>query len=118
MVMDESNLIVIKEYDSINEAEWDKSLLDGAGIYAMIRNEYMSTLHSWLCGPRIRNAHWKSSRPTPRVDAPDLLVPDLPCGFGLSVEHAQARHRTCAAFGPATREERLLGVVYQIEEPM
>ena len=35
MVMDESNLIVIKEYDSINEAEWDKSLLDGAGIYAM-----------------------------------------------------------------------------------
>ena len=45
MVMDESNLIVIKEYDSINEAEWDKSLLDGAGIYAMIRNESMSTLY-------------------------------------------------------------------------
>lgn len=45
MVMDESNLIVIKEYDSINEAEWDKSLLDGAGIYAMIRNEYMSVLY-------------------------------------------------------------------------
>lgn len=45
MVMDESNLIVIKEYDSINEAEWDKSLLDGAGIYAMIRNEYMSALY-------------------------------------------------------------------------
>ena len=45
MVMDESNLIVIKEYDSINEAEWDKSLLDGAGIYAMIRNEYMSPLY-------------------------------------------------------------------------
>ena len=45
MVMDESNLIVIKEYDSINEAEWDKSLLDGAGNYSMIRNEYMSTLY-------------------------------------------------------------------------
>ena len=45
MVMDESNLIVIKEYDSINEAEWDKSLLVGAGIYAMIRNEYMSALY-------------------------------------------------------------------------
>ncbi len=45
MVMDESNLIVIKEYDSINEAEWDKSLLDGAGVYAMIRNEYMSALY-------------------------------------------------------------------------
>lgn len=45
MVMYESNLIVIKEYDSINEAEWDKSLLDGAGIYVMIRNEYMSALY-------------------------------------------------------------------------
>lgn len=43
--MDENNLIVIKEYDSINEAEWDKSLLDGAGIYAMIRNEIMSALY-------------------------------------------------------------------------
>lgn len=43
--MDGSNLVVIKEYDSINEAEWDKSLLDGAGIYSMIRNEIMSALY-------------------------------------------------------------------------
>lgn len=43
--MDESNLIVIREYNSVNEAEWDKSLLDGAGIYSMIRNEFMSTLY-------------------------------------------------------------------------
>ena len=40
--MNERNLIVLREYDSINDAEWDKSLLDGAGIYAMIRNELMS----------------------------------------------------------------------------
>ena len=33
--MNERNLIVLREYDSINDAEWDKSLLDGAGIYAM-----------------------------------------------------------------------------------
>lgn len=43
--MDGSNLVVIREYDSINEAEWDKSLLDGAGIYSMIRNEIMSALY-------------------------------------------------------------------------
>lgn len=43
--MDESSLVVIKEYDSINEAEWDKSLLDGAGIYSMIRNEIMSAVY-------------------------------------------------------------------------
>ena len=43
--MNERNLIVLREYDSINDAEWDKSLLDGAGIYAMIRNELMSAVY-------------------------------------------------------------------------
>ena len=43
--MNERNLIVLREYDSINAAEWDKSLLDGAGIYAMIRNELMSAVY-------------------------------------------------------------------------
>ena len=43
--MNERNLIVLREYDSINDAEWDKSLLDGAGIYAMIRNELMSAVN-------------------------------------------------------------------------
>ena len=43
--MNERNLIVLREYDSINDAEWDKSLLDGAGIYAMIRNELMSSVY-------------------------------------------------------------------------
>ena len=43
--MNERNLIVLREYDSINDAEWDKSLLDGADIYAMIRNELMSAVY-------------------------------------------------------------------------
>ena len=43
--MNERNLIILREYDSINDAEWDKSLLDGAGIYAMIRNELMSAVY-------------------------------------------------------------------------
>ena len=43
--MNERNLIVLREYDSINDAEWDKSLLDGAGIYAMIRIELMSAVY-------------------------------------------------------------------------
>lgn len=43
--MKEENLVVIRVYDSVNEAEWDKSLLDSAGIWAMIRNEIMSALY-------------------------------------------------------------------------
>ena len=43
--MKESELIVLREYDSINDAEWEKSLLDSAGIYSMIRNELMSAIY-------------------------------------------------------------------------
>lgn len=43
--MKESSLIVLREYDSINDAEWEKSLLDSAGIYSMIRNELMSAVY-------------------------------------------------------------------------
>ena len=43
--MDNNNLVVIREYDSINAAEWDKSILEGEGIYAMIRNEIMSAIY-------------------------------------------------------------------------
>ena len=43
--MEEKGLIVLREYDSINDAEWEKSLLDGAGIYSMIRNELMSAIY-------------------------------------------------------------------------
>lgn len=43
--MSEKNLIVIREYDSVNDAEWDKSILEGEGIWATIQNEIMSALY-------------------------------------------------------------------------
>ena len=43
--MNEDKLIVLRNYDSVNEAEWDKSLLDNAGIWAMVQNEVMSALY-------------------------------------------------------------------------
>ncbi len=43
--MDNNNFVVIREYDSINDAEWDKSILEGEGIYAIIRNEIMSAIY-------------------------------------------------------------------------
>lgn len=43
--MKEDNLIVLRAYDSVNEAEWDRSLLQGEGIWSMIRNEIMSSLY-------------------------------------------------------------------------
>lgn len=43
--MNEGNLIVIRVYDSVNEAEWDRSLLESEGVWAMIRNEIMSALY-------------------------------------------------------------------------
>jgi hypothetical protein len=45
MIMSEKEFVVIREYNSINDAEWDKSLLEGAGIWATIRNEIMSALY-------------------------------------------------------------------------
>lgn len=38
-------MFVVRVYDSVNEAEWDKSILDNAGIWSMIRNEIMSALY-------------------------------------------------------------------------
>lgn len=43
--MNENNLVVLREYDSANDASWDKSILEGEGIYATIRNEIMSALY-------------------------------------------------------------------------
>lgn len=43
--MSEKNFTVIREYDSINDAEWDKSILEGEGIWATIQNEIMSALY-------------------------------------------------------------------------
>lgn len=43
--MQEDKLIVLREYDSVNEAEWDKSILEGEGISAVIHNEIMSNVY-------------------------------------------------------------------------
>lgn len=38
-------MVVLMEYESITEAEIDKSMLDEVGIWSMINNEYMSTIY-------------------------------------------------------------------------
>ena len=43
--MNENNLVVLRVYQSVNNAEWDRSLLESQGIWAMINNEIMSTLY-------------------------------------------------------------------------
>ncbi len=37
--------IIFREFASINEAEIVKSMLESAGIWSMINNEYMSTFY-------------------------------------------------------------------------
>lgn len=41
--MKDDTLVVLTEYNTVTEAEISKSMLDSAGIWSMIRNEYMST---------------------------------------------------------------------------
>lgn len=43
--MESEELVVIREYDSITRAETAKSLLESEGIFASIRNEYMSAIY-------------------------------------------------------------------------
>ena len=43
--MKDETMVVLAEYNSITEAEIAKSMLDSAGIWSMIRNEYMSTIY-------------------------------------------------------------------------
>lgn len=38
-------MVVLAEYNTITEAEISKSMLDSAGIWSMIRNEYMSAIY-------------------------------------------------------------------------
>ena len=40
--MQDDSLVVLAEYNTITEAEIAKSMLDSAGIWSTIRNEYMS----------------------------------------------------------------------------
>ena len=43
--MQDDTLVVLAEYNTITEAEITKSMLVSAGIWSMIRNEYMSAIY-------------------------------------------------------------------------
>ena len=43
--MEEETLVVVATCNSVMEAEMEKSKLESAGIWSMIRNEYMSTIY-------------------------------------------------------------------------
>ena len=43
--MQDETMVVLAEYNTVTEAEIAKSMLDSAGIWSTIRNEYMSTLY-------------------------------------------------------------------------
>ena len=43
--MKEESQIVLAEYNTVTEAEIAKSMLDSAGIWSTIRNEYMSAIY-------------------------------------------------------------------------
>lgn len=43
--MQDETMVVLAEYNTITEAEISKSMLDSAGIWSTIRNEYMSTIY-------------------------------------------------------------------------
>ena len=44
--MQSEELVIIAEFNSYLEAEMAKSIVTSAGIYAEIRNEYMSTAYA------------------------------------------------------------------------
>ncbi len=41
----DETMVVLAEYNTVTEAEITKSMLDSAGIWSTIRNEYMSTIY-------------------------------------------------------------------------
>jgi len=43
--MFDDTMVVLAEYNTIAEAEISKSMLDSAGIWSTIRNEYMSAIY-------------------------------------------------------------------------
>lgn len=51
--MNTQELVVIAEYNSYLEAEMAKSIVASAGIYAEIRNEYMSTAYAVAIPPQL-----------------------------------------------------------------
>ena len=45
MLMQDEKMAVLAEYNTITEAEISKSMLDSAGIWSTIPNEYMSSIY-------------------------------------------------------------------------
>lgn len=45
MTMQDETMVVLAEYNTVTEAEITKSMLDSAGIWSTIRNEYMSSIY-------------------------------------------------------------------------
>ena len=43
--MQDETMVVLAEYNTITEAEISKSMLDSAGIWSTIRNEFMSSIY-------------------------------------------------------------------------
>ena len=43
--MQDDSLVVLAEYNTVTEAEIANSMLDSAGIWSTIRNEYMSAIY-------------------------------------------------------------------------
>ena len=43
--MQDETMVVLAEYNTVTEAVIAKSMLDSAGIWSMIRNEYMSAIY-------------------------------------------------------------------------
>ncbi len=43
--MQDETMVVLAEYNTITEAEITKSILDSAGIWSTIRNEFMSSIY-------------------------------------------------------------------------
>ena len=44
-LMQDDSLVLLAEYNTVTEAEIAKSMLDSAGIWSTIRNEYMSAIY-------------------------------------------------------------------------
>ena len=51
--MQVDELVVVAEYNTAVEAEMAKSIVASAGIYAEIRNEYMSTAYTVAIPPQL-----------------------------------------------------------------
>lgn len=51
--MQSEELVIIAEFNSYLEAEMAKSIVTSAGIYAEIRNEYMSTAYAIAIPPQL-----------------------------------------------------------------